>query len=310
MKRLVGVLLVIGLFWLAVSPALGQPGDALATYVIEVADNLMKQDSATFEGLSTVILDMDMGGAAQHIEVSADITGEYLFAEGDFAAWYTVMDQMFAMEIPGAGQMAFDLTVESLMAEATLYERYSTESPMFASAMPTGWTVVDDAAGTPGAGAMGDPTSMLPGIDITKLPYIIGQQTVADVTELAPEIIDGREMRVFSVDLDMAAVSHQMSAWMSGLPNEEIGADDAALVAGMMPDLLSEMEMTWTVWIDSAAALPYRSAGSMVGPLTISMPGMPAGQGMGAVMDLALEFDMTFTAFNVPVTIEPPELGS
>lgn len=298
----VAILLAVG------SPVASQGAGALASYVTEVASNLMHQDTAVFEGYSIVAMDTNLGGTTQHIEINADIEGEYIFADGDFAAWYTVLDQVFAMDVPGAGQMAFDLTVESLMAEATLYERYTSNSPLFASAFPSVWTVVDDAAGTPEAGPMGDPTAMMPGIDITKLPYIIGEQTVAEATELESEVIDGRTMRVFKVDLDMDAVSNQFSAWMSGMPNDDLSEEDAALVEDMMPGLFSEMKMDWTVWIDTTTDLPYRSAGSMVGPLTVNQPGM-GGQGMAAVMDLTLEFDMTFTAFNEPVTIDPPELG-
>lgn len=306
MKKLLVVIVSLGMLFLAIAPTAGQDVDELAAYVTQVADNLMNQDTAIFEGFSEVILDMDMGGMMQHIEATADITGEYEFAAGDFAAWYTVLDQVFAMTMPGAGEMAFDLTIESLMAEATLYERYTSENPMFANVFSAGWTVVDDAAGTPGAGAgpMGDPTAMMPGIDITKLPYIIGQETVAAVTELAPEVIDGREMRVFQVELDLDAVSQQMSAWMSGMAADELDDEDAEAVTGMMAGLFSEMEMEWTVWIDTTAELPYRSAGSMVGPLTIEQ------QGMSFVMEMILNFDMTFTEFNGPVTIEPPELGA
>lgn len=309
MKNRCVTLLVIGLLLVAVAPAAGQSPDALVVYVAEVADNLMMQDTASFEGASTVTMDMDMGGATQHIEVSADITGDYIFAEGDFDAWYTVLDQAFAMEIPGAGEMAFDLTVESLMAEATLYERYTSQSPMFGSAFPTGWTVVDDAAGTPDAAPMGDPTAMMPGIDITKLPYIIGEQTVASATELEPEVIDGRTMRVFEVELDMGAVADQFSAWMAGMPNEDMTEEEAALAAQMMPGLFSELEMDWMVWIDTTTDLPYRSAGTMVGPLTVNQQGM-GGQSFAVVMEMLLEFDMTFTAFNEPVVIEAPVLGS
>jgi hypothetical protein len=304
MRKLAVSGLIVGVLLLGGGVVSGQGADALAAYVAQVADNLMNQETAVFEGASEVIIDMDMGGAAQHIEVTADITGEYEFADGDFGAWYTMLDQAFSMAIPGAGQMAFDLTTESLMADATLYERYTSTSPMFGSAFPSGWHVVDDAAGTPGAGPMGDPTAMLPGIDITKLPYIIGQKTVVAATELPPEVIDGREMRVFNVELDMEAVSLQMSAWMSGISNEELDSEDAELITGLMPELFSELVMEWTVWIDTAADLPYRSMGTMVGPLMVGQ------QGMNVVMELELAFDMTFTDFNVPVTIEPPELGT
>lgn len=305
-SRVITLLAIIILLLTAGSVA-GQGIDPLTDYVTLAADNLMQQDTALFEGASHVIMQMDMGGAAQVIEIDAEIDGQYRFAEGDFEAWYVVQDQAFSMMVPGAGEMAFDLTLESLMAEATLYERVTSESPMFASALPGGWTVVDDAAGTPAAGAM-DPTAMMPGIDITKLPYLIRQDTIVTVFERNLEVVDDRPMRVFDVELDMAAVSRQMSAWMSGMPNDELSEEDAELAAGMMPGLFSEMEMTWTVWIDTTTDLPYRSAGTMIGPLNVGQPGAP--QGMSVVMDMTLEFDMTFTEFNVPVEIEAPDMGS
>lgn len=307
MDRRVITLFAIFILLMTAGSAASQDTDALVAYVTQAADNLMHQDTALFEGSSHVVLEMDMGGAAQLIEADAAIDGQYVFAEGDFAAWYTVQEQAFSMTVPGAGQMAFDLTLESLMADATLYERVTSESPMFASALPGGWTVVDDAAGTPTAGAM-DPTAMMPGIDITKLPYIIRQDTVATVTERDSETIDGRAMRTFDVEMNMDAVSQQMSAWMSGMPNDELSEEDAEVAAGIMPGLFSEMEMAWTVWIDTATNLPYRSAGTMIGPLTMGQPGAP--QGMTVVMDMTLEFEMTFTEFNVPVEIEAPVPGS
>ncbi|GAB4570724.1 MAG: hypothetical protein Kow0077_05530 [Anaerolineae bacterium] len=291
----------------SVAPAAGQDPDSLARYIVLVAENLMNQETAIFEGNSTVTVSMDMGGASQVVEAVSDISGQYVFAEGeaDFEAWYTIEEIELTMTMPGAGQMAFDLTVESLMTDATLYERTTSNNPMFASAFEEGWTILDDAAGTPGANPMADPTGMLPGIDVTKLPYVIGEDTVATVTELPPETIeDGREMRVFEIKLDMENVASQFGAWMSGmLPAEEeegAGAAPDELLSG----LLAEMETTWTMWIDPVTELPYRSTGTMKGPMTLDQ------QGMTLIMDLAVEFDMTFTEFSTPVTIEPPELGS
>jgi hypothetical protein len=234
---------------------------------------------------------------------------------------------------------ALEITSEVILLNNRLYARLG-ETPQLQGAqgnllqgagaqqeLPEGWFEVTaqsgagtaDQAAVPNVEISADAAAFL---DALALP--LDAQTVLSLNEITPDTIDGQAMRVVQVTVDAEAVASSEAASLlsaggfGGMLGGQLPQGGQFPAGGQLPqgaqlpegvqppDTLDEMrppdfssaQITFAVYIGAQDGLVHR---------VYSVVAVPGGQGQAAFTTTTIS---DYSAFNAPVTISAPEIGS
>jgi hypothetical protein len=273
---------------LAALPVSAQDGDsANLEYISAAYDNLFASGSfrAEVEQTSDQIITADND---EDTVLTATADSEILanVEDGQFTQMSVFME--ISTESDEDETQEFEFALESILLDDTTYVRIGGLSDVLQGAFPEGWFDLSDPETNMGmeAGLSSTLTQLQ-----SLLMYPLDESTVASVTELPEDDVDGEDVRVFEVTLLPAAL---LAHPILENPQEMAGSVDESF--------LENVTYTQRVYINSDD-LP------VLVEIDVLITDLPAGIGGTVLLKQDTEISVEFSEIGEPVTIEAPTLG-
>jgi len=321
MFRKVCLLIVLGLMLVVPShpiSAQDTPDPELVNYVVGAFEQLNAVESYGVSGSQTTAMEMMYEGSA--IDVSAESTFDAQFqptSGGNIKAAVATVNG--DVDLAAGGEAAsISVTAEVIFIALKQYFRLEIDAPAGAGLdVPYEWYVIDmsELAGvTEEAGIDFDVLAQTTGNKFLSDLYIpITSDAVQAIREEAPEVLDGREYRVFSVTiapegtvpdelgnlLDVAELQAQLEAAEGGANS------DAALLANI-DQLMDAMTITEAIWIDVETGLPFHVILEADYSEMLPLMGEIDPELAGVTGSLEKFSDVTIDNINAPFSVELP----
>ncbi|HEX3052817.1 MAG TPA: hypothetical protein VHP83_19315 [Aggregatilineaceae bacterium] len=321
MFKKVFLLIALGLMLLLPSGPLSAqdgPDPELVAYVVGAFEQLNAVESYGVSGYQATVMELVI--KANEIEVTAESTFDAQFQPttgGNIKAAVATVNGDVEVSTDGDGA-SMSVTAEVIFIDLKQYFRLDIDAPAEAGLdVPYEWYVIDmsELAGiTEEAGIDFDVLAQTTGNKFLSDLYIpITSDAVQAIREEAPEVLDGREYRVFSVTispegtipdelgkiLDVAELQAQIEAAEGGANS------DTALLANI-DQLMDAMTITEDIWIDAETGLPLHVILEADYSEMLPLMGQIDPELAGVTGSLEKFSDVTIDNINAPFSVELP----
>lgn len=218
--------------------------DALESYTLTGA-NTIEQDIAAGSGTFAVTMEMDMTQAlAGQVHGGKDVVPK----DSTF-----MIEQAVSVSLAGRSNRV-TMTVEMTQVEGVLYVHIRDVTGAPAVTYPEGWV---NTAENPEA-LSNDLVNFAAFEDLivgNVLTFTLDEETVMGIEQLEGEEIEGREMKVFALQIFPQAALENNAVAMGNLMNTSaLGMEPEELFA-LMAD---GMEVDYTIWVDAETNVFYK----------------------------------------------------
>ncbi len=300
MKRLGRLMLVVVFLVVASSPlrpAQAATSEELLALIGEAYDNFFALESLTAESVQVYEAHVEVLRLKLDFTYHADITSEVLPGGDTFTA-HSLFDINMTSNME---QGPMNATLELFMDGPNVYGRIPSAS--FTGSNDAGqiypdWVNTASLPANASPAYQGINASMF--LQLFGMNYLFLPNTVASVSELQPQEVDGQMMRV--VQVIFTSLNLEAAGLMDNMVEVFNGQAMGAWTEDMTREMLSGSGYTFAMWIGEEDHLPHQFADFIEIESHITFQGRRAN--ISATMATATEI----TSMNEALTLTPPEL--
>jgi hypothetical protein len=296
--------------------------DDLQAYILEAYENTQALETFVYETESEVAQVMGMGGGMSfdtETTVTTTTQGERVGDVVNVAA----QSQTEIGSMMGAMGFGFELVyVDGQLwargAASVAEDAGGEDNPMggmmgdiFGEMFPAEWTNITETPDAyPSLSVYSNPELILPQLTDAAGLYVVSEAVLATVEELPAEELDGRTVRVFQFTANPADLTDEARAAIdsaiaaasqaSGGGGAAGMGDMSAMMDGMFEDLVENMLITVTLYVDEAENLVVQSVVEQTTTMNMDM------QGMEIAIDQTSTTTSRLVEYNTDVVIEAP----
>ena len=285
-------------------PALAQEGTDFTAEELEWIDFVASAyentlTSTTLQGAVEQTMTQNMRVGTTTIDQTIALKGEMsMINGGELPVMYAFTDQTIEQVINGQDAPPTDIVLEMTVYDGIFYMRYGT--PM--QGLPEGWFEANTLFPSLGMGEIVDFNALTKYMGGALANYPVNKDTVASITELDPEKLDGVGTRVFEMEWNLQNLFSDTD--LTGMVDlSSLGID----MEDYWQQFADKSTMSQRIWIglESGLILKVEQQADTTGLEFTDLAGVPGT----LEMDQVVASTATYSNFGEPVEIEKPVLG-